>query len=134
MTRILRSEEASEISRPPQHKRILSTETAQLQANPLLFVDIDGVISLWGFASDDRPDGAFHNVDGVTHFLSADAVIHLLALAQRIELVWCRGWEGKTNEVLPHVLDLPRQLPFLSFDRKPGRGHGHWKLAAIDVS
>lgn len=104
-----------------------------MQAKPLLFVDIDGVISLWGFDSDARPPGGFHNVDGVMHFLSADAGIHLLALADRFELVWCSGWEEKADEHLPRVMDLPPGLPFLSFDRNPGRGHGHWKLAAIDA-
>jgi hypothetical protein len=104
-----------------------------MQAKPLLFVDIDGVISLWGFASDARPDGAFHNVDGVMHFLSADAGIHLLALADRFDLVWCSGWEEKANDHLPLALALPRGTPFLSFDRNPGRGHGHWKLPAIDA-
>jgi len=100
---------------------------------PLLFVDIDGVISLWGFDSNDRPAGAFHNVDGVIHFLSSDAGIHLLALAEGFELVWCSGWEEKADEHLPRALALPGGLPFLSFARNPGRGHGHWKLAAIDA-
>ena len=99
---------------------------------PLLFVDIDGVVSLWGFDSDRRPAGAFHNVDGVIHFLSSGAGIHLLALATDFELVWCSGWEEKADEHLPHALALPRGLPFLSFARHPGRGHAHWKLAAID--
>ncbi|HUR85965.1 MAG TPA: HAD domain-containing protein [Solirubrobacteraceae bacterium] len=104
-----------------------------MQANPVLFVDIDGVISLWGFHSDDCPAGAFHNVDGVLHFLSFGAGIHLLSLAERFELVWCSGWEDKANDHLPRALALPGALPFLSFDRNPGRGHGHWKLPAIDA-
>jgi hypothetical protein len=105
----------------------------QMQAKPVLFVDIDGVISLWGFGSHARPDGAFHDVDGVMHFLSAGAGNHLLTLADRFELVWCSGWEEKANDHLPRALHLPGALPFLSFDRNPGRGHGHWKLAAIDA-
>jgi HAD domain in Swiss Army Knife RNA repair proteins len=100
---------------------------------PLLFVDIDGVISLWGFDSDDRPAGGFHNVDGIMHFLSSDAGIHLLALAEGFDLVWCSGWEERADEHLPHALGLPAGLPFLSFSRDPGRGHAHWKLAAIDA-
>ncbi len=103
-----------------------------MQDKPLLFVDIDGVISLWGFDSDDRPAGGFHNVDGIIHFLSSGAGIHLLALAQAFDLVWCSGWEEKADEHLPHALALPAGLPFLSFPRNPGRGHAHWKLAAID--
>lgn len=108
-------------------------ESRQLLGKPVLFVDIDGVISLWGFDSNDRPPGAFHNVDGVMHFLSSDAGIHLLDLSARFELVWCSGWEEKADEHLPHALAVPRGLPFLSFERNPGRGHGHWKLAAIEA-
>jgi hypothetical protein len=100
---------------------------------PLLFVDIDGVVSLWGFDSNDRPAGAFHNVDGIIHFLSSGAGIHLLALAEGFELVWCSGWEEKADEHLPHALGLPGGLPFLSFARNPGRSHAHWKLPAIDA-
>ncbi len=104
-----------------------------LQRKPVLFLDIDGVISLWGFPPDERPQGAFHNVDGVVHFLSAAAGEHLRALGERYELVWCSGWEEKGNEYLPRALGLPGPLPFLSFDRNPGRGHAHWKLAAIEA-
>lgn len=99
----------------------------------MLFVDIDGVISLWGFDSDNRPAGTFHNVDGVMHFLSSDAGNHLLGLHDRFELVWCSGWEEKADEHLPYALGLPSGLPFLSFDPNPGRGNGHWKLAAIEA-
>jgi hypothetical protein len=109
------------------------TELAQMQGKPILLVDIDGVVSLWGFASNDRPAGAFHNVDGVMHFLSSDAGIHLLALRERFDLVWCSGWEEKADEYLPRLLHLPRGLPFLSFERNPGRANSHWKLAAIDA-
>jgi hypothetical protein len=105
---------------------------AQMRDKPVLFVDIDGVVSLWGFDSNARPAGVFHNIDGVMHFLSSDAGIHLLGLIDRFEFVWCSGWEEKANEHLPHALALPDELPFLSFERNPGRAHGHWKLAAIE--
>jgi hypothetical protein len=106
---------------------------AQMQGKPVLLIDIDGVISLWGFDTNARPDGDFHTVDGVVHFLSAAAGKHLPALAARYELVWCSGWEEKANEYLPHALKLGCELPFLSFDCAPGAGHAHWKLAAIDA-
>jgi hypothetical protein len=100
-----------------------------MQAKPVLFVDIDGVISLWGSDSNACPAGGFHNVDRAMHFLSADAGIHLLALSKRFDVVWCSGWEDKADEHLPQALALPRELPFLSFDRNSGCGHGHCKLA-----
>jgi hypothetical protein len=104
----------------------------QTRAKPLLFVDIDGVLSLWGFRMDEWPtDGAWHQIDGMSHFLSARAARHLQALCARFDPVWCSGWEEKADEYLPHLLDVPR-FPHLSFERNPGRGHAHWKLAAIE--
>lgn len=40
-------------------------------------------------------------------------------------------WE-RADDRLPHM-SLPSGMPFLSFERNPGRGHGHWKLAAIEA-
>jgi hypothetical protein len=99
---------------------------------PVLLVDVDGVISLFGFDRARPPDGKFELVDGIAHFLSATAGGHLRALSDEFELVWCTGWEEKANEYLPRVLELPAPLPYLSFDRNPGRSNGHWKLDAID--
>jgi len=96
-------------------------------------MDIDGVLSLFGFASDERPAGNWLQVDGTPHLLSSSAGEHLLALMEPFELVWCSGWEEKANEYLPHALGLPSSPPYLSFDRNPGRGHAHWKLAAIEA-
>jgi hypothetical protein len=121
-------------------------------SRPLLLVDIDGVISLFGFAaptgspaasdaarstswpavSGARPEGSFHWIDGIPHFLSSRAAEHLLALAPKFELVWASGWEEKANEYLPHLLGLP-ELPHLSFERSVGRTNAHWKLDAIDA-
>ncbi len=94
-------------------------------------VDIDGVISLFGFDTSSRPEGSFHSIDGIPHFLSSKAAEHLLALAPGFELVWASGWEEKANEYLPHILGLP-SLPHLSFERSVGRANAHWKLDAID--
>ena len=113
---------------------------------PLLMVDVDGVISLfggwtqggWGHpptAAQDAAtvDGAFHSIDGTPHFLSATAAAHLLDLAALFELVWASGWEERANEHLPYLLGLPAALPFLRFSRRVGRTNAHWKLDAIDA-
>lgn len=100
---------------------------------PLLLVDIDGVISLFGGEQLATKEGSFHSIDGMFHFLSATAASHLLDLDEQFELVWCSGWEEKANEHLPHLLGLPPGLPYLSFERAVGRANAHWKLAAIDA-
>ncbi len=107
-------------------------EDRPLEDRPLLLVDIDGVISLFSFDPGARPEGAFHSIDGIPHFLSSSAAEHLLALARNFELVWASGWEEKANEYLPHLLGLPK-LPHLSFEHSVGRTNAHWKLDAIDA-
>src|SRR3954462_12222372 len=82
---------------------------------PLLFVDIDGVISLFGFAPAAPPAGTWMSVDGVPHLISAAASGHLLALARAFDLVWCGGWEGKADEHLAPALCLPVRPPFPPF-------------------
>jgi hypothetical protein len=106
-----------------------------MQAKPLLFCDIDGVISLWGFPTDSRPPGAFAVVEGIPHFLSTLAAGHLLALGAEFDLVWCSGWEEKADEHLPGLLGVPRGLPHLVFEgrsRADVSSRAHWKLAAIE--
>jgi hypothetical protein len=95
-------------------------------------VDIDGVISLFGFDHQRPPEGTFHSIDGIPHYLSAKAGEHLLDLGDAFELVWCSGWEEKANEYLPALLGLSGPLPFLSFERSPGTTNAHWKLDSID--
>jgi hypothetical protein len=99
---------------------------------PLLLVDVDGVISLFGFDPAQPPAGSFEMVDGIAHFLSATAGEHLRSLSADFELVWCTGWEEKANDYLPRALGLPASLPYLTFDRDVGRANAHWKLGAID--
>jgi hypothetical protein len=113
------------------HRHQVPADTAK----PLLLVDVDGVISLWGFAPHSRPLGTFASVDGAVHFLSVEAAGHLLDLMSDFFLVWCTGWEERANDHLPHILGLG-PFPFLSFDRQVGAGTttpGHWKLGAIQA-
>jgi hypothetical protein len=100
---------------------------------PLLLIDVDGVISLFGFPPGQTPAGCFEMVDGVAHLLSAVAGEHLRTLSADYELVWCTGWEEKANEYLPVALGLPAPLPHLTFESGPPHPNGHWKLAAIEA-
>jgi uncharacterized protein YjbJ (UPF0337 family) len=99
---------------------------------PVLFVDVDGVISLFGFQASGPPPGTFHAIDGIMHCIGADAAGRLSQLADRYELVWATGWEEKANEYLVHILGLPADLPVLSFDGRAVFGSSHWKVEAID--
>src|SRR5436305_7051900 len=100
---------------------------------PLLLIDVDGVISLFGFDPAKPPPGRFALVDGIAHFLSAHAGEHLRELARSFELVWCTGWEEKANEYLPAALGLPESLPHLTFAPPPESPTSHWKVAAIEA-
>ena len=118
-----------------RHLDNILREVAKEQRKPVLLIDVDGVISLWGFDVDKRPPGAYAAVDGIPHFLSQEAAEHLLGLSDAFDLVWCTGWEEKANEHLPHALGIG-PLPYLSFDEHAEAGTstpGHWKLAAIDA-
>lgn len=109
---------------------------------PLLFLDVDGVISLFGFQEgyglatgdvpfDQCPPGGLHSINGVMHYISSGCAAHLERLGSRYELVWATGWEETANEYLPHLLGLPGDLPCLSFDGRVSAGAAHWKLDAI---
>ena len=101
---------------------------------PILFVDVDGVISLFGFAPDvGELPGPLHWIDGVAHCIPEDIGGRLVTLAERFELVWATGWEKRANEYLPHLLRLPfGDLPWLSFEGRAVFGSAHWKVEAID--
>jgi hypothetical protein len=110
-------------------------KSLQMGRKTALFVDIDGVISLWGFAPTTPPDGVWTQVDGITHFLSAEAAETLRGLTDVFAPVWATGWEEKANEYLPHALGLG-PWPYLDLDGH-GRGPGtstraHWKLEPVE--
>jgi hypothetical protein len=100
---------------------------------PLLAVDVDGVISLFGF--DEPPPGSvarFELIDGVAHCISLAAGERLMRLNERFDLVWATGWEQKANDYLPNILGLP-ELPYLTFDGASRFGSAHWKLGPLEA-
>jgi hypothetical protein len=102
-------------------------------SRPILAVDIDGVISLFG--SEETADATttrLQLVDGVPHRISLAAGDRLRRLAERFELVWASGWEDKANFYLPQLLGLP-ELPHVSFDGAARRGAAHWKLDPLET-
>ena len=94
---------------------------------PLLLIDVDGVLSLYGTGDGDLI-GVL--VDGVPHLLSRDAAAALRGVSAGFECVWCTGWADRADEHLPHLLGLPRGWPCVTFLERPGP---HWKLSGIDA-
>jgi hypothetical protein len=105
----------------------------------VLAIDIDGVISLFGFDESMQPGeaqarqapGEFHLIDGMLHCIAEETGPRLQRLAETYELVWASGWEDRANDHLPAILGVP-ELPYLSFDGRAQFGTAHWKLEALD--
>lgn len=117
----------------PKRRGQQSASPRRADAQPILFFDVDGVISLFGFESSADLPGPFHWIDGVAHCILMEAGPRLTQLAKRFDVVWATGWEEKANEYLPHILGLPfGELPCLSFDGRAVFGSSHWKLEAIE--
>ena len=102
---------------------------------PILFVDVDGVISLFEFPSDTRAlPGPLYTVDGIDHCIPTEIGPRLVTLAERFELVWATGWEERANQHLIHLLELPfGELAWLSFDGHAVFGSADWKVDAVDA-
>ena len=99
---------------------------------PILAIDVDGVISLFGF--DEPPSSTvarFELIDGMVHCISLQAGERLKRLAELYDMVWATGWEEKANEYMPNVLSMP-ELPFLTFKGAARFGSAHWKLGPLD--
>ena len=106
---------------------------------PVLAVDIDGVISLFGFDESAQPGtgdpsrapGEFHLIDGMLHCIALETGPRLTRLSEIYELVWASGWEDRANDHLPGILGVP-ELPYLTFDGRARFGSAHWKLDALE--
>jgi len=100
---------------------------------PLLAVDVDGVISLFGF--DEPPSlqvATFEMIDGMVHCISLAAGERLRRLADHFDLFWATGWEDRANDVLPILLGIP-ELPYVRFGGAARFGTAHWKMAPIEA-
>jgi hypothetical protein len=98
---------------------------------PILFVDVDGVISTWGFDHTSIP-GRMHNVDGIFHHIAPQASGCINALIPHFEMIWATGWGSRANDHLPFILGLPGEFEVVDFKVAPSLdGSGHWKLDAL---
>jgi len=82
---------------------------------PLLLIDVDGVLSVFGGGRHDPATLVPTLVDGVPHLLSRTAADALKALVGDFECVWCTGWKDRADSYLPLLLGLPRGWPFIRF-------------------
>jgi hypothetical protein len=99
---------------------------------PLLAIDIDGVISLFGFEEPPpRTECRFELVDGVLHCISLAAGERVRRLGEHFDRVWASGWEAKANDYLPNAIGTP-DLPYLTFDGAARFGSAHWKLEPLE--
>jgi hypothetical protein len=108
------------------------SKSATAREKPILFLDVDGVISLFGFDDRSEPPGSYHSVNGILHCISHGAAERIRRLGERFELVWATGWEETANEHLPYLLAMPAELPYLTFDEPAQYGTAHWKVDSID--
>jgi len=115
----------------------MSIPSDQTESRPLLAIDVDGVISLFGFDQPPAPEVArFELIDGTPHCLSIAAAERIRRLADRYELVWATGWQERANDRLSLITGIG-PLPVIEFDAHREQGNAamttaaHWKLGAI---
>ncbi|HEX7280003.1 MAG TPA: hypothetical protein VF255_10315 [Solirubrobacterales bacterium] len=97
---------------------------------PVLAVDIDGVISLFGFEGEPQVEGAeLELIEGALHCISMQAGGQLRQLAEHFEIVWATGWETG-GERVSQILGLP-PWPSLSFKGSARFGSADWKLEPL---
>jgi hypothetical protein len=103
------------------------------ETKPVLALDVDGVISLFGFEGPlaDAP-GKFHLISGMAHCIDPLVGERVGRLGAVYDIVWATGWEERANEALPRILQLPDEFPYLTFDGRARFGTAHWKVEAID--
>lgn len=98
---------------------------------PILAVDIDGVLLLFGFEEPPEwPAAEIALVAGAMHCISLEAGERLRGLAEIFEIVWASGWEGGSSE-LGRRLDLP-DFPYLTFKGSARFGSADWKTEPLE--
>lgn len=103
-----------------------------MEEQPLLFIDVDGVLSTYGFAGEDADPRNLHMVDGILHHIRREMGPRILALLPHFDSLWATGWGERANEHLVLMFGMPNELEVVEFEVAPSTdGSGHWKLAAL---
>ena len=110
---------------------------------PLLFLDVDGVISLFGFREGyglapgnapfaDCPPGRLHSINGVMHYISGACGGYLRGLAEPLRAgLGDRAGRRPPTTTSPICWSCRAHLPYLTFDGRVAAGAAHWKIDAI---
>jgi hypothetical protein len=99
---------------------------------PILAVDIDGVLLLFGFEEAPQwPAAEVALIGDAMHCISLEGGERLRELAESFEIVWASGWEGRSTEV-GRRLDLP-DFPHLTFKGAARFGSAHWKTEPLEA-
>lgn len=99
---------------------------------PILFLDVDGVISVFGFDAAVADAGDLYLVDGLPHHIPAAMSKRVLQVLPAFEAVWATGWGVRANDHLVHMLGMPGELEVVDFATRPSTdGSGHWKLVEL---
>jgi hypothetical protein len=98
---------------------------------PVLAVDVDGVVSLFGFDGDPphREGTSFELVKGTLYCISTASGARLRRLGRYFDLVWASGWEEQTV-YLADLLGVP-EYPYLEFGGRAEFGTADWKLEPL---
>jgi hypothetical protein len=99
---------------------------------PLLLIDVDGVLNPYLRADDPVPDGyAEHSIDGVRVLLSPRHGDWMRELAQAYKLGWASSWEADCDTLIGRVIGAPQGMPFLTFVERDDKDW-LWKLPAVE--
>lgn len=97
---------------------------------PILAVDVDGVVSLFGFDDPPLGDGArMELINGTLHCILIEAGPRLRRLADYYDIVWATGLERGVEQISA-LLGVPR-WPYLTFKGAARFGSADWKLEPL---
>jgi len=106
---------------------------------PVLAIDVDGVLSLFGFDAPPTSEAVrFELIDGTPHFISIAAAERVRRLCRCFDPVWATGWQERANDRLSLITGIG-PLPVIEFDPRresagtAGTTAAHWKVPAIDA-
>jgi hypothetical protein len=115
---------------PPRLSGLLRRRQAPPGDGPILAVDIDGVVSLFGFEGQPPGQGTrMELIDGTMHCILVSVGARLRRLSDHYEIVWATGLE-RGAESMSKALGLPR-WPYLTFRNAARFGSADWKLGPL---